>query len=514
MDDNEPLQEHREKARLFFERVDKVTADAEQASDAAPDIAKNGELAESEIKQALFKRLLVAVCKVDFIKVCKDLGWVQPMDKEGNPKPPLPKHYEVAIIDRLLDVAKANTWHIVRDSGCFYVYNGARWVAIADDEFQSFLGSVAVKQGYPKINARHSLFVKRLVDQAMSDGFLKEKRYRRHSMINLQNGTLVLGDRGVRMKKFDHRDFMTHQLEFDYDPAAENDLFLDYLDYVLPDPDTQMTLQQVAGYLFIKGLKLELVVFLLGSGANGKSVFAEILRGVLGSENISHYSLESLTDEHGYYRARIKDKIVNFGTDIKMRRVDTGKFKLLASGEPVEARHPYGRPFIMQDYAKLIFNLNTFSDARVERTDGFRRRLLVIPFGVRIPDEKQDKRLHEKILSSKAGIMNWIITGAREVIRKERVFVSTECEAFKAQMLKTVDSVAMFVDEAGYKKAEHGGSVSLLILNEEYRAYCAEAGYKPLGRNNFAEALDSLGYARESKRSSHAIFFNVCRKSY
>jgi putative DNA primase/helicase len=36
-------------------------------------------------------------------------------------------------------------------------------------------------------------------------------------------------------------------------------------------------------------------------------VLFEVINGLIGTENISHYSLESLTDETGYYRAKIKD---------------------------------------------------------------------------------------------------------------------------------------------------------------------------------------------------------------
>jgi putative DNA primase/helicase len=51
----------------------------------------------------------------------------------------------------------------------------------------------------------------------------------------------------------------------------------------------------MAGYLFVKDLKLELVFLLYGEGCNDKSVFQEVLTGVIGHENVSSYSLEDLT---------------------------------------------------------------------------------------------------------------------------------------------------------------------------------------------------------------------------
>jgi hypothetical protein len=47
----------------------------------------------------------------------------------------------------------------------------------------------------------------------------------------------------------------------------------------------------------------------------------------------------------------IKDKIVNYGKNISLNRVDADMFKTLASGEPVEARLlPYREPFMMTGY--------------------------------------------------------------------------------------------------------------------------------------------------------------------
>ncbi len=58
-------------------------------------------------------------------------------------------------------------------------------------------------------------------------------------------------------------------------------------------------------YLFIKKevIKFEKTLILFGGGANGKSVFFEILNALLGTENFSSYSLQCLTNDNGYYRA-------------------------------------------------------------------------------------------------------------------------------------------------------------------------------------------------------------------
>src|SRR5699024_11433451 len=113
--------------------------------------------------------------------------------------------------------------------------------------------------------------------------------------------------------------------------------------------------------IFIKNgshnLKLEKALLLYGSGRNGKSVLYDILNALLGKENFSSYTLQDLTDQSGYYRAMIANKLVNYASEIN-NKLEANFFKQLVSGEEVSARLPYGQPMQLRQYAKLIFNAN------------------------------------------------------------------------------------------------------------------------------------------------------------
>ena len=451
------------------------------------------------------RALLLNVKKVNFIDKCESLGWIG-----GEQDYPKTKHIKVAIVDTLIETAKNHNWHLIFDTGFFYIYNGAYWVALQDAEVKRLLKNAAIKMCYIEIECRDSKFVDALFQQAVQDGFFSERNFKKQSIINLLNGSLVLDENGATLKAFDHRDFLTHQLDFAYDRQAINSLFLKYLLRVLPNEATRRTLQQVAGYLFIKGLKLEIIFFLFGTGANGKSVFFEVINGVIGDDNISNYSLESLTDDKGYYRAMIKDKIVNYGTDIKLTKIDAAILKTLASGEPVEARLPYRNPFMMTDYAKLIFNVNKMDSTCVEHTHGFFRRLLIIPFMQTIPDHEQDKDLHKKILANRAGVLNWIIEGAEQVIKNRNIFISDECEQFKLQFIKDSDSVAMFEEQFILENLRGTFYFRKVVeAHSDYKNYCSDAGYKALGRTNFSKRMESIGFEKVKQETGWHL-----RKNY
>lgn len=454
------------------------------------------ETSRDAAKGHVFSGLVNTIPSTDLRAECEKLGWIGGSSGDA----PKQKHYKVAIVDVLIRTAKANNWHVVSDGGYFYIYNGAYWIPMEDAEVKQLLKDAAIKMGYSRIECLDIEFIDKLFKQASLAGFFSRAHAEKQSIINLQNGSLELSSDDVKLKEFDHEDFLTHQLDFSHKPGAVNATFLNYLSHVLPNADTRATLQQVAGYLFVKGLKMERIFFLYGEGANGKSVFFEVLSGVIGEANISNYSLESLTDSKGYHRAMIKDKIVNYGTDIRLTKVDAAMFKTLASGEPIEARLPYRDPFMMVDYAKLIFNVNKMDSANIEYTHGFYRRLLIIPFQVTIPDDKQDRDLHKKILKDKAGVLNWIIDGAREGIKNRDIFVSDECLKIKARFIKETDSVAMFEEQhilEGLRGSIYYEMVS--AAHTQYKQYCSDAGHKALGRTNFSRRMEAIGFTKSKK---------------
>ena len=91
----------------------------------------------------------------------------------------------------------------------------------------------------------------------------------------------------------------THLNLLEYNPQAKAPLFEAYLNRVLPDIKRQKILAEYLGFVFIKHgsnrLKEEKALILYGTGANGKSVFFEIVSALLGAENISNYSSNKIS---------------------------------------------------------------------------------------------------------------------------------------------------------------------------------------------------------------------------
>ena len=427
-------------------------------------------------------------------------------DLEGEEKLKL-NHFLIITVEEIMNLAKVNQWGICRNHDFIYLFNSAYWSLIDTEELKAFLGEASESMGTQKYQARYYQFRDQLYKQFLALGTLPKAEHRNDIvLINLKNGTFEFSPTGTKLRSFDPKDFLTYQLPFEHDPNATAPLFEKYLSRVLPDIERQRNLSEYLGYVFIHSsiLKLEKTLLLYGPGANGKSVFFDIVNAILGNENVSSYSLQSLTDTSGYFRAKLANKLVNYSSEIN-GNLETSIFKQLVSGEPVEARLPYGEPFILTNYAKLIFNCNELP-RDVEHTKAYFRRFLIIPFDVTIPDNEQDKGLSKKIIKDELpGVFNWILSGLNRLIDQGNFSVCRAAELQLATYQRQSDSVQMFIEESDYQK--HPTEYKLIKdLYSEYRIFAYDDGFKPVSKINFNKRLNHIGIVVEKKNIGNVAF--------
>jgi putative DNA primase/helicase len=406
------------------------------------------------------------------------------------------KHLLIISIENIVETAKQNRWGLCKNNDFIYLYNGTYWAAVEEASFQKFLGEGAEQMGVTKFSARFYKFREDLLKQFLATAYLPTPQADKNTvLINLQNGTFEISGSEIKLRPFDPNDFITYQLPFGYNLLSKAPLFEAYLNTVLPDVQRQKVLAEYLGYVFIKNgskaVKEEKALILYGTGANGKSVFFEVVSALLGNENTSNFSLQSLTNDTGYFRAAIANKLVNYASEIN-GKLDAAIFKQLTSGEPVEARHPYGRAFQITQYAKLIFNCNELPKD-VEQTNAFFRRFLIIPFDVTIPPEKQDKQLHSKIIDNElSGVFNWVLEGLNRLL-EQKGFTHCDAALTAVEQYKTQsDSVKMFIDESGFTKS----ATEFTLVKElypQYRSFCSEDGFIPVNKTNFIKRLSVIG---------------------
>ena len=460
--------------------------------------AEQAALPAAVSHEQILKNLLEQVQPVDFRALA---GLTDDRDKLHTP------HYVVIVVEQVLDLAARNNLGLCRRQGFLYSYNGAFWKKLEEATMRDFLRQVAGRLGIQRTQANFVNFSELLYKQFLELATLPvaPASARAVVLVNLANGTFEIGTDKQFLRPPVADDFLTHQLPFNYAPSAKAPRWQAFLNRVVPDQASQQVLAEYLGYVFVAPakLKLEKVLLLYGTGANGKSVFFEVVTALLGPENVSNYALSSLTSEPAYSRAHLATKLVNYASELSSKlEIDT--FKQLVSGEPIEARLPYGQPFTLTDYAKFIFNCNELP-TQVEHTHAFFRRWLIVPFLVTIPDAEQDKTLATHIIREElAGVFNWVLAGLDRVLAQEGF---TKCEAAAQQLdayKRQSDSVRLFLDEHGYTSSPTGWQPTQDVYRE-YKCFCQDDGYRPVARGKFVARLLTTGIEETRHNSGRVL---------
>ena len=404
---------------------------------------------------------------------------------------------QVLIIEALVSIAERCNWHLIHFDGGYRIYTGSHYSLIESNLLNNFLCDVARRMGFDEETIRHYTFREGLVKQFHASGF-KVLNQLEHEVvkINLLNGTLHITGEGYKLLPHNPKDYMLYTIEVKYDPEAKCPLYDAYRARVLPDLCKQQVLDEFIGYSLIPNniIKLEKGLINLGFGGNGKSVTNDVVNKLLGSANVSNYSIQSLTDKTGYYRASMAGKLLNYASELS-NTMDTSIFKMMVSGEPVEARLPYGRPFIVQNLPKFIFNTNELP-SNIEHNDGFFRRFLIIHFDQTIPESERDYSLASKIIAEELpGVLNLVLKGLDRIL-SNREF--SHCKSLNNSLNEyrlQQDSIRLFFDDI--KATPKPISVSAITLKKlffDFSDYCKQFGYKTISLHEFSKRIRQMGY--------------------
>jgi putative DNA primase/helicase len=498
---------------------------------------KDSKQTELELQEQSLASLLESIDKVDFQleKEPKLNDWKKEvnnlaktvLDKEGNPineesedylkYTSLKKkinstkvkrqEYSVLVINVFKKMVLAKDLDLKVFNKEIFFYNGKYWQNITEERFTSFLSNVAEKMGLTELLYEHHTFGNDLIKQFTHKNFVQFVTDSNCTSININNGTYKFFKGKGKLHPHNKKDNLHYVLPFDYLPEATCPIFIDYLEYCLPDEEKRKVIQEFLGYVFTPNevCNLEKCLLLYGEGSNGKSVLYRVINELLGKENITSYSIPQLTDKQKgeYYTVNLQNKLLNYCSDTKGAFDDTGVFKQLVSGEKVTGRHPAGRPIEFVNNAKFIFNVNVLPTTP-ENVYGFFRRFEIIDFSVTVEEGKKDRQLPLKITENElSGVFNWILKGLDRLLQNKKL---TNCkannEALERFKIKSNNVLEFLLDE-GFEvctNVEQGEVFNELY--QKYQSWISENGGHAVKKSNFKDRIDA------SKLEGKQVFRN------
>ncbi len=370
----------------------------------------------------------------------------------------------------------------LQDSEELLIYRDGQYVTGAEPILKGWIEAQFRERG----ETAYSSFVNETIAAIGRRTYVPRKEFNPAGLVCLANGVLDLTnpvqpvlrahDPGVRF---------TAKIQVAYDPSATCPAFGRFLIEVLPQEADRTEVRKLFGYCLMPGNPLQIAFMFIGEGANGKSTLLSVLVAMVGEDNVTAETLQSLVTNR-FAPAKLWGKRANICADIPANPLPfTGVLKILTGGDLTRAENKFGHPFYFVNDAKLVFSANELPQV-TDRTHAFWRRWFMIRLTETFTG-REDRHLVEKLKAELPGILNFALLGLADLAEDGEFKPTRTSEQLALEWRQRADPVYWFVSAQVDKVP--GAWFSKEDLYEGYVQFCETHGCSPRRPEVFGKLL-------------------------
>ncbi len=367
----------------------------------------------------------------------------------------------------------------------FFEYNGRYWKAKTDTEISAYiteaLGPYATG---PKIAS----ILKVIKASAVTD-----KIFNVQPVMNFINGALEI-EPEINFREHRETDYCTYCLDYPFNPDISSTEWAKFLETVTNYDDKKICLlQELSGYVLYPDNRLQKCAVLIGSGANGKSVFLNVLTRIFGSQNVSNVEMSSLSQD--FQVIQLMNSMLNISAETRTNVAGAeSKFKQITAGDEISACYK-GKDYInFKPRAKMFLACNEYVKSS-DTTEGWTRRFCFVDFPmhfVEIPNPECpeelpiDRDIETRLTTTKnlTGIFNWVLEGYI-MLKNCGYFTEPEDQKRITEEFKELSNPLLEFA----KEVEITAPISNNQLYDRYKYWCEDSGHNALARNTFLNRI-------------------------
>jgi putative DNA primase/helicase len=367
----------------------------------------------------------------------------------------------------------------------FFEYNGRYWKAKTDTEISAYiteaLGPYATG---PKIAS----ILKVIKASAVTD-----KIFNVQPVMNFINGALEI-EPEIKFREHRETDYCTYCLDYPFNPDIQSPEWLKFLETVTNYDDKKICLlQELSGYVLYPDNRLQKCAVLIGSGANGKSVFLNVLTRIFGSQNVSNVEMSSLSQD--FQVIQLMNSMLNISAETRTNVAGAeSKFKQITAGDEISACYK-GKDYInFKPRAKMFLACNEYVKSS-DTTEGWTRRFCFVDFPMHFvempnpecPEELPiDRDIETRLTRTKnlTGIFNWVLEGY-VMLKNCGYFSEPDDQKRITEEFKELSNPLLEFA----KDVEITSPISNNKLYDLYKYWCEDSGHNTLARNTFLNRI-------------------------
>ncbi|MGW7319447.1 DNA primase family protein [Streptomyces sp. NPDC054865] len=270
--------------------------------------------------------------------------------------------------------------------------------------------------------------------------------------------------------------------------------------------ETTSFLHLLLGYSITGDVGAQVLPFLYGTGANGKSVLLDVMSQIMGdyaSAAPPGFLMEKgKFSEHSTELTELHGRRIFVCSELKPTdKFNEARVKLLTGGDQIMARRMRQNFFTFSPTHKLWL----LGNHRPEVGTGghaFWRRMRLIPFERKVPNERKIDNLAAELVESEGpGILHWLVRGAQRYLATRDPLAGPDSVRLATAAYETTeDHIGRFLHECCTKETDGRPNPELRVeqklLFEAYGAWCTDEAIRPSTPRAFASRIrQELGLA-------------------
>jgi putative DNA primase/helicase len=391
---------------------------------------------------------------------------------------------------------RAGSLRYVHKWGRWFNWNGQRWeedtTLLAFDLARDLCRKVAKQLRIRKL--RSAKTVAAVVQLARADRRLAATASQWDAdpwLLNTPGGTVDLRSGTIRAHR--PEDYCTKMTAVA--PGGECLLWLSILRYIFGGNDDLVSfVQRWSGYSLTGVTVEQKLVFEYGTGGNGKGVTTGAIAGVMGDYAMAapmETFIASNSDRHPTDLAMLRGaRLVTASETEDGRAWAESRIKQMTGGDKISARFMRQDFFEFMPQFKLLISGNHKPSFRGV-DEAIRRRFLLLPFLITVPEGERDPDLPEKLKAEWPGILAWMIAGCIEWQERGLRPPAAVLEATKTY-LEAEDAFQLWLSDAITRDSNAWESTAELF--QSWTSWSKAAGEQTGSQKRFVQALDAAGF--------------------
>jgi len=324
-----------------------------------------------------------------------------------------------------------------------------------------------------------------------------------NGLVDLNTAVDSAGDDALRDLR--PEDYALARLPVEYDPDATAAEWKQFVGDIV-EPAKIEAVQEYVGYTLHRGaMPFNKALLCVGSGANGKSTFLNVVRELLGEGHTTSKPVHKFDEDN--HVADLYSTLANIHADLSEGSLSSkgiSTFKGLTGSDSIDARRLYEEAFSFTPTAKHLYACNQVPDVSTYVSDhdiAFWRRWIIVEFPNWFPQgsDKRDEDLEDRLTTNEtlSGVLNWAIEGRARLLNQGGFTNVEDHDQTRRLWQSWGESVEQFIAEC-VERDEDAPRLSTGDAYARYQAWCRVNDGDPVGRRRFTDTLkqEDVEYGR------------------